>query len=87
VRGAPPDEDEARARASREAARGPATQEEGTGAHAERRGPRQDRSREPLTRQEAETLLDAFRAREKPMPLFGTEKDRKQRRPDAAKDW
>ncbi len=45
-------------------------------------GPR----REPIGRQDAEALLDALRARERNMPLFGRERT-KARRADAAKDW
>jgi Ca-activated chloride channel family protein len=50
----------------------------------EKGGP--ERGREPLSRQEAEALLDALRARERRMPLFGRER-RKERSGDAAKDW
>jgi hypothetical protein len=59
-------------------------------AEAERRpaadaGPR----REPLSRQEAEALLDALRARERNMPVFGRERRERARArsQDAAKDW
>jgi Ca-activated chloride channel family protein len=41
--------------------------------------------KEPLSRQEAEALLDALRARERQLPLFG-ERPR-ERSGDAAKDW
>jgi Ca-activated chloride channel family protein len=40
----------------------------------------------PLPRQDAEKLLDALRARERNMPLSGTERG-SGRRADAAKDW
>lgn len=43
--------------------------------------------RDPLSRQAAEALLDALRAREKHMPFFGRERRRETRRDDAAKDW
>jgi tetratricopeptide (TPR) repeat protein len=42
---------------------------------------------EPLTRQEAERLLEALRAREKRAPLFGRERPRDAGRADAAKPW
>jgi len=42
--------------------------------------------REPLSRQDAEALLDALRSRERNMPLFGRG-ERENRRRDAAKDW
>lgn len=42
---------------------------------------------EPLTRQEAERLLEALRARERRAPLFGRERPQDAGRPDAAKAW
>jgi tetratricopeptide (TPR) repeat protein len=42
--------------------------------------------REPLSRQDAEALLDALRARERQAP-FPVRERRTGRRPDAAKDW
>lgn len=54
---------------------------EGARAEAERRGaPR------TLSRQDAEALLDALRAGERNMPLFGRERKEPRRR-DGAKDW
>jgi tetratricopeptide (TPR) repeat protein len=40
----------------------------------------------PLSRQDAEALLDALRARERSVPFF-EHGERGERRPDAAKDW
>jgi tetratricopeptide (TPR) repeat protein len=42
---------------------------------------------EPLTRQQAERLLEALRARERRAPLFGRERPRDTGRTDAAKPW
>jgi tetratricopeptide (TPR) repeat protein len=56
------------------------------GAEAREKGGSAERRREPLSRQEAEALLDALRAREKRMPLFGPER-RKERGRDGSKDW
>ena len=42
--------------------------------------------REPLSRHDAEALLDALRARERTAPFF-PRGGRGDRRPDAAKDW
>lgn len=55
------------------------------GARAERDAPAGPQAA-PLTRQDAEQLLDALRAREKNMPLAGREKG-DGRRADVAKDW
>jgi Ca-activated chloride channel homolog len=52
----------------------------------EGQGSAEERRRGPLTRQDAEALLDALRARERNMPLFGRD-PAKERRGDAAKDW
>jgi len=48
--------------------------------------PRAYERRAPISRQDAEALLDALRARERTLPAFGPERAAK-RRPDAAKDW
>lgn len=68
----------------REQERGAPRPEAGRGADAGTR-------REPLTRQEAEALLDALRQRERhmPMPMSGREgRERaRERSEDAAKDW
>ncbi len=52
----------------------------------ERAGGERGGSRRELSRQDAEALLDALRAGERNMPLFGRER-KDARRGDAAKDW
>ena len=70
-----------RGRAEREAGeRKPGERGRGKGGPAEGRRP------EPLSRREAEALLDALRARERHMPFFGREPG-KVRGEDADEDW
>jgi tetratricopeptide (TPR) repeat protein len=58
----------------------------GDAGDAARRGAEEGDARRGLSRQEAEALLDALRAGERQMPLFGPERKGAGRR-DAAKDW
>lgn len=93
----PPPEPPAGQRAEREAAE-PRPGEDARGAGERQAGepsqgaartddPAGGPGRAPLSRREAEALLDALRAREKKMPLPFGERRRGARRADAAKDW
>jgi Ca-activated chloride channel family protein len=60
--------------------------EDARGGRAQEREASGERRQGPLSRQEAEALLDALRARERNLPLFGREPAR-ERSGDAKKDW